>query len=547
MKKNKKYSRAQTARPRLPETAIDRHREAIDSDRLQEASAFIRVHRLLACSAATLLLAGSAGAVEWTVTPNLMLGETYTDNVRLAPRGQEQSDFISQINPGISLRGVGPRLSLTANYQLQTLFYADQSSSNTFNHMLNAVANAELVDNLFYLDARAGISQQNISLLGAQAADNANLTGNRTEVRTLSLSPYLRKRFGIMASGEARYTHETVDTAAAGLNSQADRVNLRLDSGPAFGRFGWGVNYAKDKTDFAGLQENTEREVYSGRLSYLLRPGLTVLGTAGRETNDYLFSGPSPEGSFWTAGFSWAITPRTELDASVGHRFFGDTHALGFSHRSRRTVWSVNYSQDITTTQSQFFVPTSLDTAGYLNMLFTAAIPDPALRQQFVENFMVQAGIPASLFNPLNFLTNQTFLEKKLVATLALNGARNTVVLNAFDQIRDAATIGAVTSVFLGRNDFTQSAHIEQRGGSAIWNFRFAPRTSLNVSGGYSRSNFRDIGREDRDKFLKVGVTRQIEPKMTASLDFRRLQRDSNVGTSDYIENAVLLTLYMTF
>lgn len=503
----------------------------------------------LACSAASLLLllSGSAGAVEWTLTPNLMLGESYTDNVGLAARGQERSEFISQINPGISLRGMGPRLNLAANYHLQTLFYANDSRNNTFNHMLDAAGNAELVDNLFYLDASAGISQQNLSLLGAQAADNGNVTGNRTEVKTLSLSPYLHKNFGIMATGEARYTHEIVDTTAGGFNSQTDRVNLRLSSGPAYRRFGWGLDYYKDRVDFSGIQENTERETYTGRLSYLLRPGLSVLGTAGHEKNNYLFTGPAPEGSFWTAGFSWAITPRTELDASVGHRFFGNTHSLAFSHRSRHAVWSVNYSQDIVNSQSRFFVPTSLDTASYLSQLFASSIPDPVLRQQFVANFMLQTGIPLSLFNPLNFLTDQTFLEKNLAATVALTGVRNTVVLHLFDQIRDAATIGNITSVFLGSNDFTQSAHIEQRGGSALWSLRFAPRTSLNASGGYSRNIFRDIGREDRDKYLKVGVTRQIEPKMTASLDFRRLQRGSSVSGGDYIENAVLLTLYMTF
>ena len=501
-----------------------------------------------ACSAATalLLLSGNAGAIEWTFTPRLGVSETYTDNVGLAPRGQEKSDFVTQITPGISLRGVGPRLKLSANYSLQTLFYANEGNT-TINHMLDAHGNAELVKNLFFLDASAGISQQNISLLGAQASDNINTTGNRTDVKTLSLSPYLRKNFGTMATGEVRYTREQVEAEAGGaLSSETDRINLRLDSGPAYNRLGWGLSYYKEKMDFDRFQE-VEKEAYSGRLRYLLRPGLTLVGNAGWERNSYLYSGPKPEGSFWSAGFSWAITPRTELNASVGRRYFGNTHALGFSHRTQRTVWSVNYSQDITTVQSQFFVPSTVDTASFLGQLFALAIPDPVMRQRFVEDLMLQRGIPNRVFNPLNFLSNQVFLEKKLLATVALNGAKNTIVLNLFDQIRDARAIGAVTSPLLGNNDFASSARIEQRGGSALWNYRFAPRTSSNVSVGYSRNTYSDIDREDRDKYLKIGVTRQIQPKITASLDYRRLQRDSTLSGNDYRENAIMVALHMTF
>jgi uncharacterized protein (PEP-CTERM system associated) len=151
------------------------------------------------------------------------------------------------------------------------------------------------------------------------------------------------------------------------------------------------------------------------------------------------------------------------------------------------------------------------------------------------------------VFNPLNFLSNQVFLEKKLLATVALNGAKNTIVLNLFDQIRDARAIGAVTSPLLGNNDFASSARIEQRGGSVLWNYRFAPRTSSNVSVGYSRNTYSDIDREDRDKYLKIGLTRQIQPKITASLDYRRLQRDSTLSGNDYRENAIMVALHMTF
>ena len=41
------------------------------------------------------------------MTPSLKLAETYTDNVFLSPEGSRQSDWITQIIPGISVTANG--------------------------------------------------------------------------------------------------------------------------------------------------------------------------------------------------------------------------------------------------------------------------------------------------------------------------------------------------------------------------------------------------------------------------------------------------------
>lgn len=164
------------------------------------------------CSAvaAISLLPSHSFAAEWKIEPSLSLKETYSDNIKLAPPGNEKSDFVTQINPGISLTGTGPRLKVNARYGMQNLIYAEESSRNATRHLLNADANAELADDLLFLDAKASISQQNISSFGSQTTDNVNITDNLSEVRTYSFSPYLINRFGSMASSELRYTHDSV-------------------------------------------------------------------------------------------------------------------------------------------------------------------------------------------------------------------------------------------------------------------------------------------------------------------------------------------------
>ncbi|GAO34852.1 hypothetical protein SCT_0232 [Sulfuricella sp. T08] len=520
-------------------------------------------HRLsfpATCSIATamLLVYSHTGAAEWKATPSLNLKETYTDNVRLAPPGHEKSEFITQINPGISLTGTGPHLKLNASYGMQNLVYAEESSQNTMNHMLNANANAELVDNLFFLDGRAAISQQNISLLGPQAADSANITGNRTEVQTYSVSPYLRHKFSNYASTEIRYTHDEVSTGGSELlNSQADRIQLGLNSGSAFKTLGWGLNYSKGKTSYANTANlfppALDTEVLSGNLSYLVTSKFRLTATGGYEKNNYISIGPKPDGSFWSAGFSWAPSAMTSIDGSAGRRFFGDTYSLAASHRTRLTAWSLGYSEDITSTRSQFLIP--IDPTRVMDLYLAALYPnwaaaDPVLRQKLTEDYINTFGLPpelAALAGPVNYLTNRLFLQKRLQASVAVTGAKNTLVLSLFHVTRDAQTSQAQDSLLFGSSTLALTDNTKQVGGNAFWSWRMGPRTSANINAGFTRNSFPSLGRTDKDKTIRLSLTRQFQPKLDGSLELRRLQRDSSQDGGDYSENALTASLFMRF
>ncbi len=177
------------------------------------------------CSVAsvTLLLSPCSDAAEWKVLPRLSLFETYSDNLGLTSTGRKTDDFVTQINPGIVVNGVGRRFSLDVNYMMNNLIYAESSNLNRMQHQLGARATTELLEDLFFVDGRATIAQQNISLLGPQSFDNVNVTGNRANVTTFSISPYLRHRFQDFASGELRYTRSLVNSNANALsNSTGD-------------------------------------------------------------------------------------------------------------------------------------------------------------------------------------------------------------------------------------------------------------------------------------------------------------------------------------
>ncbi|CAG1001105.1 hypothetical protein MTYP_02888 [Methylophilaceae bacterium] len=509
---------------------------------------FRKLHIPLAwtVTALTLSLSPISHAADWKITPSLDLRETYTDNVRLASAGNNKSDFITQVSPGVSVAGIGSRLKVNMRYAMQNTAHAREDSQIMTSHQLNANGNAELMEDLFFLDGKAGLSQQNISLFGPQTTDNTYLTGNRANVATYSISPYLRNRFGSIATSELRYTHDEVRTRVGGLsNSKGDSVLFNLSSGPEFSKLGWGLHYSKHRTDYSSFP-SVNTESYSGSLRFMITPKFSLTATKGYEKNDYLSIGAKPEGDFWTAEFSWTPSARTSLAASTGHRFFGRTQSLTASHRSRNTIWSANYSEDINTTRSQFQIPVPL--GDYLDQFWTPSIPDPVIRQQFLDRLMRENGLPSSLLlDSLNYFTNRFFLQKRLQASVAINSAKSTVIFSAVRTEREAQTAQGMDSLLYGSSNLALNDHTKVIGGNAVWNWRFSPRTNFNINTGYTRSRSISTGITDINRTAGLGMTRQFRPKLNGAVNLRHNERDTTQSAGNYRENSIFATLHMTF
>lgn len=487
-----------------------------------------------------LLLAQASHAAEWRFVPSVIVTETYTDNLRLAPRGSEQSDFVTQITPGFTVTNNGPRLQVRASYGLQSTLYANSDAATNFSSMLDGTVNATLIKDLFLLDARASVGQQNISAFGPQASSNINVTGNRTDVRTYSISPYLVHRFDNFADSRLRYTHESLGANSALLsNSSTDRVQLDVNSGSAFRNVSWGIHGYTEKARYTN-SDSVDRSTLSANGAYRILPTFQLTATGGYEKFTYQAPTEQPSGAFYTAGFIWTPTSRTNVTASAGHRFFGPTYALAASHRARNAVISVNYNEDITTSQEQFLTGAVIDTAGQLNTLYSSRIPDPLLRQQLVNALISQSGLPSSLANPVNGFTNRYFLQKSLQASVAVTGARSTVVGTVFSTRREAAQ--AQLSPVPGLDDNTRQAGV-----TGSWNLRLSPRTNALANVNYTHTTSLTSDRTDTNKLARFALTTAFQPKLNGSLEYRRTVQDIDAVGGEIRENAIIASLLMQF
>jgi uncharacterized protein (PEP-CTERM system associated) len=481
--------------------------------------------------------------------------ETYSDNVRLGSGSGSggSGDFITQINPGVLVNGVSSRYNVDVNYIMNNLIYAENDNFNRIRHQLAATGTGELVKDLFFIDGRAFITQQNISLLGAQAIDNVNVTGNRTNLSTYIVSPYLRHRFQNFANVEARYTRNWVNSSTGTLfNSTGDGFLFNVNSGTAFKTLGWGVNYSNQMIHF-DTGRDVELERSTANLRYMLTPQFGLTGTGGYERNSFVSIRGSPSAPIWTVGFVWEPTQRTNISLNGGQRFFGNTYNAQATHRTRLTTWNFGYNQNITTFNQQaafgLGFPTTL--TGSLTQLLTAQNPNlsPDVIQQYSTALLSQ-GVQGSFFNPTNFLTNRLFLQKTLQGSVALNGSRNTILLSIFNMTRQAYSDATVDINLVGAQNLAFLNHTRQTGATALWNYRLSERTSANLNFAYTRFKFLGTGREDDLMLVMLGLNRQfksIQPNLSGTLQVRHQQRDSNQPGSDYREQAVIAWLNMNF
>lgn len=487
-------------------------------------------------------------AADWQISPRVSLRETYTDNVRLAPRGQEESDFVTEIDPGVRVTGVGSRLQVNLDYAFKYKLYARNSEANGHNHALSANGLLDVWDRKLFLQGSASIAQQNISTLAPQSTSDININPNRTELRQATLSPYWVSRLGSFANVNARYTWNRAqsDGITSSLNSESNTATLGLSQGLMFDDLGWSVAYSRQDIDSTEGQFRTRTlESLTASASYKFLPTLAGLLTVGYDDNSYGDAQGGTSGSFHSVGFRWTPSNRTSIRAEIGERYFGNTASLDAQHRTRLTTWTLTYSEQVVATPGLFSVPVSLDTAATVDRLFLSQVPDPVQRQQVVEAFITQNGLPALLPSSVDFLTNQVTLSKRWQGSFGLRGVRSMLLVSLFRDDRQRQSRGTPTIV--GTDPFSISDKVVQTGYNAILSWRFSTRTSGSASAGQTRSEMTDAGRTDTNSNIRLGVTHQLQPKLRGSLEYRWLNRDTNSSAGDVRENAISGTLSLAF
>jgi uncharacterized protein (PEP-CTERM system associated) len=493
-------------------------------------------------AALLVLTTANAAAANWTVTPDITLRETYTDNVFLGS-GTREHDFITQVTPGIRIDGRSPRLIANLSYRPSALFYARHDEADDIANSLNAFARLEAIEKLFFVDASGSIAQHFISPFAPRPAELATSTPNRLESRTFSLSPYVRGELfrGVDYVLRNRNTWTSTDNRDLG-DIHTTQWTGRVASPVRL--FGWALEYDDTETrheDFTGRPDQESR-LFRGRLYYQPDISWRFSASAGREENNFVLQ-ERERHTIRGGGVSWRPTPRTVADLEYESRYFGPSRLARFTHRTRLTAWNVAYSRNASNFQEELLRLPPGDTATLLDAIFAARVPDPAERRAAVEEFMRATGTPASLANSLAFFTQRIFLREGIDASLGILGARNSITFTAFwaEHTRLSADAGALLP-----DAFLVANRIKQRGFGARANHKLTPVTTIGASATttYSRPE-EPPGPDTRNDYLALTLDHKLSPKTTtfAGVSIQRFDsEDTGLANRDAASVFVGLT-----
>jgi uncharacterized protein (PEP-CTERM system associated) len=499
---------------------------------------------ITALLAALLTLAAAPSAAQnWRIEPAFSAQETLTNNVNLVTSDSRRSDWVTQLTPSLRVTEKGARTSLVGFLSLPVLLYARTGNENN-----NAYPSADLlgdialVENWLHVEGQITISQQYFNPFGGQPLGLDNATQNRYESDTYRLSPYVKGVTPGHVSYELRNNNVWTNVNNTPVTADDFRyTQFKGNAAQAETTVGWQADF-----DVNDVTVNN-RDKFRSRLVrlqpvYKVDPQLKLVATVGYEENHF----PSDESNnaVYGGAFEWHPTPRTNVTGSLEHRFFGAGYLFSFDHRTPLSVWTLRVSRNNSSFPQQLAnLPAGGDVSALLNNLFLTTIPDPALRQQAIDQFIRDRGLPSVLSSPLNLYSQQVFLQQSQTASVGLLGTRNTVVLTLFNvRSQPISASGEVLTLPVNFGDNSR-----QTGISLLWSHKLTPAVVVDAT----IERFRTVANsplegKTNQTAVRVAVSTPLSAKTTMFGGARYQTLSSDVAT-DYNEAAAFIGVTYTF
>ena len=457
----------------------------------------------------------AASAAEVSTSSGVTAGMIYTDNTDLE-ESDKKSELAAVIRPYISLRRKSARttLDLIAELEYNTL----GSGSNTLNPRVQANANAELREDLAFIDARATASRNVIDPFSAAGSDSTDRADNQTTTYTYTLSPYITNHFESFADLLTRYSFSSVDNSDSEANdSDSHAFSMVLNSGSDFPRIPWGLIGNYRKTDYAG---GSDSELISAdaRVGYKFTRIWQINASVGREWNDFTSTRSDVDGFRWDFHVIWTPNTRTSLDIGYGDRFFGSTPSFNFQHRSRRSVITASYSRDLTDANRVLSEQDVFEV--------TDALDEPIPVDERIT------GDPQSVSPIQTRLDDSQIVDERFIVAYSLIGRRTTLTLNG---------------------NYSKQTPQDSQGDDKFQ--RYGITLSRQLSRVMSADTSVNWHREEEDEensssntwYFRMGLSRELNPKSSLRLAYTHADRDSDQVDDSYEENRIDFSIRVDF
>lgn len=296
-----------------------------------------------------------SSAEGWEIQPTIEARTGWSDNIDLEDSDSEDSGFVGQVNPGVSIEKLTGRLQVLLDYQMQNFYYFDDSEFNT-DHNLESIARYGLIPETFFLNAFATAEQVLIDNDQQISVDNFNDTGNTTDQYAFGLGPQWVQNLGSNARANISYLYskqifddETDEDGVDGDIDNSDRQNFVAslsNINQNSDRLDWIASYQYDEVDFED-GETFDFTTYQLDLGYEITSRIELVGSYGYEDNDLgdnvAFN--DDDGDFWTIGALAGFGEYTTLEIRRAERFFGDFWLGSFTVGGPKLSVSATYQE----------------------------------------------------------------------------------------------------------------------------------------------------------------------------------------------------------
>lgn len=456
--------------------------------------------------------------------PGVRSSFSYSTNSNLQDASLSKSgDFILEVTPYVTAQSEAARLKYKVDYSISNLYRIRTGDSILGRQRLSGNVTASLAGDWLWVDAAGTIANTYADLFAPLSSDPNLAFVNSAQIRSFSLSPFVRSRFAGLVDATFRYGLQYTDASRnvpeqSKLNHTASVNFAGTESDGQNWNWSWGGEYQLRK--FGNV--NVARKFSSGSIFWVPTPSVRLSGTAAFDQIDGLLARNGDRQGFGGGfGIDWNPLDKTNISMQALKRYYGTSGKASISHYSNWLLLSANYSKGVTgSVDSSVF---SIDPTASLGT--GPVTSNPVYQSLIAQNLRLGYGIPYAAG-----IIEDTYIQQQQVgATLGLIGIRNALTFNAFASQRDSSLfVKAVPAGGSGPRgggvgiSGTYTGIIRIYSASLDYSYKFDARSTLSASLTGIRTEAPTTSYSSRSYSLSTGISSLLTPDTKIGAGIRR-------------------------
>jgi uncharacterized protein (PEP-CTERM system associated) len=342
------------------------------------------------------------------------------------------------------------------------------------------------------------------------------------------MSPYLVGNVAGVVDLEARLTAQRTDTSGSQQGDTASRTSsVRATGGRASLR--WSLAWVEENMRYDGSRSNAVQRL-DGSVAYTPHYDWRLSARAGRERADVLALQAETRNS-WGLGVNWKPSPRTELDANLDERYFGQGYRMLFGYRTPRTTWRITASRDVSSNSAFGVDASTVREYERLYELLASQIEDPVRRDLAVRELLGAR---------TNVLTSSASVQRRIDVSGLWSGVRTSLAVSAY-----RSSTGRLDRASSAQDDLSRVTRLNQSGFDVSLGYRASPTGRVEMS--WARRITGGGGSQPGNTLetTQLSWSEQLwrRASLVTSLRHTQFQADAN----PYTENGASLTFNLRF